>query len=278
MGFKTVFYLTGIGTGNDDALHVARICRDLDAHLMVLVAGLSVPPPTSPYGVIGNEHWAEEISQGQQEVKARADELKAELSEKVPGLVVEAQFVDRATLPTLAARFARYADLTLIPPARDETSVFHGCTVDGALFESGRPVLLLPEDDTVFPNIKKVMVAWDASVEASKAVRDGIGIMKRAEATDIVLIDPVPSFDGHGPEPGSDLARYLNRHGISATVHCIPRQGRETGDALLATARDLGSELIIMGGFGHSRLRQRIFGGTTTNMLKNADLPIFMAH
>ena len=73
------------------------------------------------------------------------------------------------------------------------------------------------------------MIAWDASVEASKAVRDAIGLMKAAEEVHAVLIDPVPSFEGHGPEPGADLATYLGRHGIEATVHRLPREGKETG-------------------------------------------------
>ena len=76
------------------------------------------------------------------------------------------------------------------------------------------------------------MIAWDASVEASKAVRDAIGLMKAAETVHAVLIDPVPSFDGHGPEPGADLATYLGRHGIEATVHRLPREGKETGEML----------------------------------------------
>jgi nucleotide-binding universal stress UspA family protein len=102
--------------------------------------------------------------------------------------------------------------------------------------------------------------------------------MKAAEAVDAVLIDPVPSFEGHGPEPGADMAAYLARHGISATVHCLPRQARDTGELLLKTASELGADLIVMGGFGHSRLRQRIFGGTTTTMIKDCTVPVMMAH
>ena len=76
-----------------------------------------------------------------------------------------------------------------------------------------------------FPSVQRVMVGWDASVEASKAVRDAIGLMRAAASVDVVLVDPVPSFEGHGPEPGADLAAYLGRHGISATVHRLPKEG-----------------------------------------------------
>jgi nucleotide-binding universal stress UspA family protein len=150
--------------------------------------------------------------------------------------------------------------------------------MNGALFESGRPVLLLPKGPTPFPEVKRLIIAWDASVEASKAVQASIGLMQAAEEVHAVLIDPVPSFEGHGPEPGADLATYLGRHGIETTVHRLPREGRETGAMLRRTAGDLGAELIVMGGFGHSRLRQRIFGGTTTSMMKETPVAVLMAH
>ena len=139
-------------------------------------------------------------------------------------------------------------------------------------------MLLLPKGSAGFPHSQRVMIAWDASVEASKAVRDAIGLMQKAAEVHAVLIDPVPSFEGHGPEPGADLATYLGRHGIEATVHRLPREGKDTGEMLRRTATDLAADLIVMGGFGHSRLRQRIFGGTTTDMLKEATIPVLMAH
>ena len=123
------------------------------------------------------------------------------------------------------------------------------------------------------------MIAWDASVEASKAVRDAIGLMKQAEAVHAVLIDPVPSFEGHGPEPGADLAAYLGapRH-QGDRAPAAASEGKETGEMLRRTATDLAADLIVMGGFGHSRLRERIFGGTTTSMMKEAAVPVLMAH
>ena len=102
--------------------------------------------------------------------------------------------------------------------------------------------------------------------------------MAWAEAVHAVLVDPVPSFEGHCPEPGADLGAYLGRHGIAATVHRLPREGKETGEVLRRKAVDLDAELIVMGGFGHSRLRERIFGGTTTNMMKHVIVPVLMAH
>ena len=278
MSFKTVFLAVGASQDDAEVDRAVKICDALGAHLVVLVLGIAPPPPASPYGVVSNDIWAGEIRDGQSEAQVRADQLEAKLAAATVTATCEAQYIDRGTVATLAARFARYADLTLIPAQAPGHETFQTWVMNGALFESGRPILLLPKGEVAFPAVKTVMLAWDASVEASKAVRDAIGLMKQAEAVHAVLIDPVPSFEGHGPEPGADLAAYLARHGIKATVHRLPKEGKETGAMLRRTANDLAADLIVMGGFGHSRLSERIFGGTTTSMTKEVIVPVLMAH
>ena len=278
MPFKTVFLAVGAGQDDQEIDRAVAICAGMGAHLVVLVLGVAPPPPASPYGVVSNDIWASEIREGQAAAQARAEEIAARLDAAGISSTVDAQYIDRGTVATLAARFARYADLTLIPPAGKDGDALQTWVLNGALFESGRPVLLLPEGEVRFPNPRRVMVGWDASVEASTAVNHAIEMMAGAEAVDVVLIDPVPSFEGHGPEPGADLGAYLARHGITITVHRLPREGREVSEILRRTAVDLGADLIVMGGFGHSRLRQRIFGGTTTEIISDSPVPVLMAH
>jgi nucleotide-binding universal stress UspA family protein len=274
MAFKTIFMAVGTGDADAEIDRAAAICEAAGAHLALLVVGIAPPPPASPYGVVSNDIWAGEIRDGQNEAQVRSQALEARLAAGPVPVSIEAQYIDRGTVATLAARFARYADLTLVPPGSDvQTQV-----LDGALFESGRPVLLLPMGETSFPAPKTVMIAWNASVQASKAVRSAITLMQGADKVHAVLIDPVPSFDGHGPEPGSDLATYLGRHGIATEVHRLPKEGKDTGELLRRIAADLGADLIVMGGYGHSRLRERIFGGATTSMVKTPSVAVLMAH
>ncbi len=278
MSFRTVFIAVEMNQDDAELDRAVEICRRLEAHMLVMVVGVAPPPPASPYGVVSNDIWVGEVSSGQDQARQGAERIEAKLADAGISASVEPHYVDRGTIATLAARFARYADITLIPQYSDDLRILQGCVSDGALFESGRPVLVLPKAAVNFPDCKRIMVAWDASVEASKAVRDSIGLMKAAERVDAVLIDPVPSFEGHGQEPGADLAAYLGRHGISANVQCLPRQGMGVSDVLRRAAVDLGADLIVMGGFGHSRLRRRIFSGTTTKMLQVEDIPVLMAH
>ena len=278
MTFRTVLMVVGVGQDDLEVDRAAGIAAGLKAHLSVLAVGVAPPPPSSPYGVVSNDIWAAEIGEGQAVAHAHAEEVAAALAARRVPATVQSQYVDRGTVATLVARYARYADVTLITPQAEGVELMQSWVINGALFESGRPVVLLPRGPVAFPAVERVMIAWDASVEASKAVRDAIGLMRQAKETHAVLIDPVPSFEGHGPAPGADLATYLGRHGISVTVHRLPREGREVSELLQRTALDLGADLIVMGGFGHSRLRQRIFGGTTTSTLKETRTPVLMAH
>lgn len=278
MIFKTIVLTVGPAEGEREVERAITIAEAMGAHLNVLVLGVAPPPPASPYGVVSNDIWAAELREGQEAARVRADAIRARLAGSAVSASVEAQHIDRATVATLAARAARYADLTLVTPRSDDGDPLQTWVLNGALFESGRPVLLLPPGPTSFPKVGTAIIAWDASVEASTAVYDALGLLKGAAVVHAVLIDPVPSFTGHGPEPGADLAAYLARHGIRTEVHRLPKQGQEIADVLNRSAIDLAADLIVMGGFGHSRLRQRIFGGTTTRMLKDARVAVLMAH
>jgi nucleotide-binding universal stress UspA family protein len=278
MNFKTVFLAVGSTQDEAEIERAAAVCGRLGAHLSLLVLGVAPPPPASPYGVVSNDLWAGEIRDGQDEVQARAAEIEARLGASGLSVSVEGQFIDRGTVPSLAARGARYADLSLVTPRVESFEAMQSWVLDGVLFESGRPALLLPPGEVRFPEAETVMIGWNASVAASKAVMDAIELMQKAKAVHAVLIDPVPSFDGHGPEPGADLATYLGRHGISATVHRLPREGKSTGELLRRTATDLGADLVVMGAYSRSRLRERFLGGTTTDTIKSAARPVLMAH
>lgn len=277
MPYRTVLMAVGVEQDDRDIDRGARIAQMLESHLSLLVIGVAPPPPTTPYGIVSNDIWASEMQEGQAAVRARAKAIAARLAGG-PSCSVDAQYVDRGSISTLAARHARYADVTLITPQAEGVALQQSWVTNGALFESGRPVVVLPRGECAFPEARRIVIAWDASVEASKAVRDALDFMKRAEKVDAVLIDPVPSFDGHGAEPGADLAAYLGRHGIPVTIHRLPLEGKDVAEVLQRTAGDLEADLIVMGGFGHSRLRQRIFGGTTISTLRHTATPVLMAH
>lgn len=174
-------------------------------------------------------------------------------------------------------RRARYGDLTIIGPRLLGSDVFKLRVLEGALFASARPLLLVPRDSRPTLKPKRVLAAWDSRMESSAAVKDSLDMLKGAEDVRLVLVDPVVGTDAQGAEPGADAATYLARHGVKVTVDRIPSLGRAVADALKCYATDCAAELLVMGAYGHSRLRERIFGGVTRSMIEEPTLPTFMS-
>jgi nucleotide-binding universal stress UspA family protein len=138
-------------------------------------------------------------------------------------------------------------------------------------------MLLVPDGSRPTLKPKRVIIAWDSRLEASRAVRESLEILVAADEVRVALVDPVERENGHGAEPGADIAAYLARHGAKVTVDRLPSQDRSVAEVLNRHALDCAAELLVMGAYGHSRLRERILGGTTRSVLAKPRLPVLMA-
>jgi nucleotide-binding universal stress UspA family protein len=142
---------------------------------------------------------------------------------------------------------------------------------------SGRPVLIIPNASQLTHIGTRVLVAWNGRREAARAVFDALPILKRAEVTKVVWIDPQ---SGGEPERtlDQDICEALFRHGVKCdkTKRVTPRDG--VGPTLMAQAETFGADLLVMGCYGHSRLREFVFGGATRHFLKNMSVPVLMSH
>ncbi|MEM7022861.1 MAG: universal stress protein [Pseudomonadota bacterium] len=183
-----------------------------------------------------------------------------------------------AELPEICSMHARYMDLLVIgqvdpedPPASRQLPV-------QLVLASGRPVLLIPHIGTGKTFGQRVLVAWDASREAARAVTDAMPILTRASSVGVVTINPSQRDLGHGDVPGADIALYLARHGVQVEVQRIETRDLDVGNALLSHLADEGADLLVMGGYGHSRLRELILGGATRTILRSMTVPVLMAH
>lgn len=278
MTYKSLLCVTRTDEDTGFVTRCIALAQEMDAALTVLVIGIAPMPAASPYGITSADIWVREADDIRAASKERGDEIEKLLADaQLPGGVM-AHLLDQGAVATLVARFARYSDLTLIPTRGEEHASFRSAVLNGALFESGRPILLIPDEVCNFPSVKSAVIAWDASLEASKSVKDAIGILKGCESVKVLLVDPTPSFEGHGEEPGADLAAYLARHGISVEINTVPREGHSTSDIILRFCQDADTDLIVMGAYAHSRLRQIIFGGTTSTILSETKVPVLMAH
>ncbi|MGB5863213.1 MAG: universal stress protein, partial [Sulfitobacter sp.] len=124
----------------------------------------------------------------------------------------------------------------------------------------------------------RVFVAWDSSDTAASAVHAALPYLKEAKEVVIACIDPVISVERDGQDPGTDVAAWLSHHGCTVTVSQFPSAGRNVAQCIHDRAREFGADLVVMGAYGHARMIQTVFGGTTRTMLDQTDLPVLFAH
>jgi nucleotide-binding universal stress UspA family protein len=147
---------------------------------------------------------------------------------------------------------------------------------ESLVLTSGRPVIMFPPGGTA-SRIRRIVVGWNAGREAVRAVADAMPLLVRAEAVEVLVVDPERRRAGHGQEPGADIARHLARHGAQVEVRRLSSGGKDVGRVLLSQAAAFGADLMVMGAYGHSYLNEWIFGGVTRTVLREAGLPVLMS-
>ncbi|MET3116361.1 nucleotide-binding universal stress UspA family protein [Undibacterium sp. GrIS 1.8] len=174
---------------------------------------------------------------------------------------------------------ARYCDLVII--GQTDLSAPSPTVMpdfpESVLLNCGRPVLIVPYTGHFKTVGQRAIIAWDASTQAARAVTAAIPLLSRAKIAEIVVFNPERDGARHGEQPGADIALYVARHGVKVNVskYEVPT---DIGNALLSQAADTGSDLLVMGGYGHSRFREILLGGATKTVLATMTLPVLMSH
>ncbi len=190
---------------------------------------------------------------------------------------VESAVAQIGSIANLVGMRARFSDLTVLARPYGEAATGDAEAVtEAAMFEGGCPVLVLPDCELPPDPPRRILVAWNQSVEALAAIRRALPLLRAAETIEITVVDPRRS----GPErsdPGGALAQMLIRHGVRAEIAVLARTAPAISDELVRRATEIDADMIVMGAYGHSRFREAILGGATRNMLEKASIPVFMA-
>ena len=249
-----------------------------EAHL----TGLYVIPEPSP-AAFAQGFPVELMSDLQRAGRARAEAALAGFSEAARRnrIAFEAR-VDRVLYTEAAdavATNARYADLAILGQHDpDDPAGGPRYLPEEVALGSGRPVLLVPYIGPAASFGERVLVAWDASREAARAVNDALPLLRRAKQVEVVSVNPRPMPFAHGEEPGADIALHLARHGVSVEVQRIEAPDVDPANAILSHAADRSADLLVMGAYGHSRLREYVLGGVTRTILDEMTVPVLMSH
>jgi nucleotide-binding universal stress UspA family protein len=174
------------------------------------------------------------------------------------------------------ARMARRFDLAIVGQAQPDISSMEQIISETTLFESGRPMIMVPYIQKAPFKTDNVMICWDGSRTAARAIADAIPIIGKSGRVEIVI---VANERGKQDEiEGADMGQHLARHGLKVDVHRISGGNIDVGDALLSHAADSGADLMVMGGYGHSRLREFVLGGATRSIFESMTVPVLISH
>jgi nucleotide-binding universal stress UspA family protein len=255
-----------------------RLARDFGAHLSGIYV---VPLPVVP-AIMSTGYFPEGFIAEQEELeRERAAKAKSAFDAHMARTGIAPEWRQReGALASIVSMNARYADLTIVsqadPSSRPGYEILE-LPAEVAL-TSGRPALVVPFLGAGRTVGTHVLVGWNASREATRAVNDAIPLLQRAKKVTVLAVDPEGGPEGHGEVPSADIALHLARHGIKVEAAQTVAGDIDVGDAMLSRAADLGADLIVVGAYGHSRMREFILGGVTRHLLQHMTVPLLISH
>lgn len=278
MTYRTIVVHVGADARRKERLEVAcGLAAAFDAHLVGLFALTELMVPFVLGGNAGavidaESRWRDAI----------AGEAKRDFDAAVARAGVQKTEWRRTDRGALGATrlSARYADLVVVgqhDPDRSAEERMPAYFVEDLVLSAGRPVLAVPYAGHFASVGSRVLVAWNTSREAARAVTDALPILQRAKSVEVVAFEPQRAGADHGAEPGADIALYLARHGVKVSA-ARQQAGIDVGSQILSRAADTDADLIVMGAYGHSRGRELVLGGATRSLLEAMTVPVLMAH
>ena len=264
---------TKTDAARDYAISVARV---FDSHL----SGVAfIYDPLTP-GTVFDSVSASIIATQRKTYEDAAKNAAADFDKAARQAAISAESrVVSATIASSAEMFGRIArlyDLSIVGQATPDGSFDDAMVIEAALFASGRPVLVVPYIQSEPLKLDRTLVCWDGSRSATRAISDALPFLRRSKSVEIITV--AKKDDNRSEISGADIAHHLARHGMKVNLKRIVAPDTDVPNAVLSYAADASTDLIVMGGYGHSRLREFVLGGTTRGMLSSMTVPTFMSH
>jgi nucleotide-binding universal stress UspA family protein len=273
---KDIVVNLGLGARDPAGDYAISVAEAFGAHVLGIAVSYEPVIPGTVMGGIPPEIIETQRSESNQ--KARTAVSRFEQAVKRTGVSGETRTIS-ASISGAAdqiGRMGRRFDLVIVGQPERQKSLPDEVVDEGVLFESGRPVIFVPFIQKGGMTLDRIMVCWDGSRAAARAVGDAMPFLKKAKQVEIVIVADKP---GKKDEiPGADLGQHLARHGLKVDVKRITSPEIDVPSTILSYAADSSADLIVMGGYGHSRLREFVLGGATRGLLEAMTVPVLMSH
>lgn len=273
---KDIVVNLGLGDRDPAGNYAVSVAERFSAHALGVAFAFD---PVIPGAVMGGIP-AGFIESQRAETEKRADAAKSrfEAAAKRAGISYETRVLSTsiAGAADQLSRLARRFDLAVVAQPQREKSMPDEVVDEAVLFDSGRPVIFVPFIQKAAIALDRVMICWDGSRTATRAVADSMPFLHQAKSVEIVM---VATGRGKADEiPGADLGQHLARHGLKVDVKRITSPDIDVAATILSHAADSSADMIVMGGYGHSRLREFVLGGVTRTLLESMTVPVLMSH
>ncbi|ALN81038.1 universal stress protein [Lysobacter antibioticus] len=265
--------------GDADALTLAMALAKSSGARLTALEMVDLPMPmTHPWGLTPDAATADLHAALRERGQINLAKLELRLASEC--ISAEARLVEAlySEAPRLAAKQAYDADLTIVAGAIGDTveSILPHDYFVALLLESGRPVLVVPPRCVLTVPPRRVVIAWQPTRETARAVHDALPLLTAAESVEVLTVE---TDDGQDIEPSARrIVEHLRRHGVEASRLVRPALGQTVATALLYYSREMRADLLVAGGYGHSRLREWALGGVTRELLIASDLPVLFGH
>jgi nucleotide-binding universal stress UspA family protein len=267
-----------------DLESLSEVARAQNLHLNVLVLGAMPPIPvySGGFGMYGSyaipSGWQDEIDKTNAILKDLRGKISQYLADQGASAEVRVISGDIPALSDTVARYALACDMVVLgDDLRTEDSLFAD-VLRAALFRAPAGVLLNGMKKTSVLQPRSVFVAWKTGLASARAIRAALPLLRAATEVTVAIFDPVTTPWREGENPGADIATWLSHHGCAVTVQQYPTSGEDIADVLKQRAKDTGADLIVMGAYDHSRLREVVFGGTTRTLVEQQNFPVMLCH
>jgi nucleotide-binding universal stress UspA family protein len=273
---KDIVVNLGLGTRDPAGDYAISMADAFEAHVLGVAISFE---PVIPGTVMGG--IPPEIIEGQRsesEKMARAAITRFEQAAARAGVSAETRTLSAsiAGASDQLGRIGRRFDLVVVGQPDRKASAPDEIIDEGVVFGSGRPVIFVPFIHKGGMTLDRIMICWDGSRTAARAVADALPLLKKGKQVEVVIVSDKPNKADE--LPGADLGQHLARHGLKVEVKRITSPDIDVPSTILSHAADSSADMIVMGGYGHSRLREFILGGVTRGLLESMTVPVLMSH
>jgi nucleotide-binding universal stress UspA family protein len=242
-----------------------------------LMFGFMALYPMTMYMEASPDVWLAAQRRADAEATATQDRLKLRFQRSPVGAELRRVDIMEGEAGRTLAIHGRYVDAIVLGWSGDGGSDLQHRLFEGVLFNSGRGVIIVPEAHRQAGPPGRVLIGWSAERESARALQQAMPLLKAADAVRVVVVDK-HGATLHGEDAGADIARHLARHDVRVDVKHVPSAGQNVGQVILDEARYFGTDLLVLGGYGHSRMSEWILGGVTRHVLSRATIPVLFAH